>query len=320
MRITIAVPLAVLLCILASTIAWSAPIMKESNLPGFKGSPIRPRISGDWVVWRQNEDDKACLSKGKGIICYNLVTKEAYTVYEGQSSLCNAGDGMATWTGIKGKLSDFCRGKTDYSDEPSNLIVLELGTWKYYNPPLEAGPAIGPAISGKYVAYLGQGGIYLLDLSTGQQKRISVGENKPSVPEMSGDIVVWDQCAGKREIHGYSISQEQEFPIASDPENDLISPDTDGITVVWYDKKHHIWAYDIGTAKKKRLADGFYSAVDDGIVAYMKNDLWVYGMDLRDGEEFRISSGPSDSGPEINAGRVIWFKGNKITVTELSSK
>lgn len=320
MKIRVAVPLVVLICILAGTAALSAPTTKEITLPGFKGSPIRPRISGDWVVWRQNETDKGCLSTAKGVVCYNLTTKETYTLYEGQSSLCNAGDGVAVWTGIKGKLADFVKGRTDYSDEQSNLIIVNLRTWQYYSPTLETGPAMGGAICGNYLVYMGQGGRnYLLDLSTGRQKRISAGENKVSGPQIYGDLVMWREYVNKVEIHGYSISRNQEFVVASVPGDELCIGGTDGKTIVWTDRKNQVWAYDIDTGDSGKVADGEAAEISDGIVAYCRARV-VYGIDLSEGKEFRISSGTTDCAPAISRGRVMWTKGNKIIGAQLSSK
>lgn len=309
-----------ILCMLASAISWSAPTIKEFTLPVFKGFPMRPMISGDWVVTSLNETDKACLSPTKGIICYNLATKETYTLYRGQASLPTVRDGIAVWSGIKGKLADFVKGRTDFSDEKSNLIIMELGTWKSSSPRLEAGPTMGASVSDNRLVYVGQDKqVYLLDLITGKQKKIPLSGSKITWPNLYGDILIWTNIARKREIHGYNISSEEEFLIASSPDDDQCFGGSDGRTIVWTDQKNKVWARDTVTGETSKVADGEAADISDGIVVYCRQRV-NYGVDLRDGKEFRIGSDITDCAPTISGRRVLWMRGDKIHVAELDFK
>lgn len=318
--VVVAFSLAVML---ASSVGWGAPTVKEHTLPAFESFTMRPRISGDWVVASLNETDKACLSPTKGVVCYNLRTKETYTIYNGQAGWCDVRGNIATWNGMSGTVADFMKKNTQASaaGDPSNLIVVDLGTWNYYNPPLSTGPIFAPVVSGNHVAYQGKGNqIYFLDLRTGRQKKVSSGRNSTACPQICGDLVIWEERVNKCQIRGYSISRNEEFPITTVSGGQCISPKTDGITVVWYDAKNEIWAWDVATGKTTHVVHGFYPDIAGGIVVYMKGDCVVYGTDLRDGKEFRISAGDSKCGPSISMGRVIWQKDDIIHVAELSFK
>ena len=320
MRITIAVPLAVLLCILAATAGLCAPKIREYTLPEFKGFPMRPMISGEWVVVSLNETDKACLSPTKGIICYDLKTNETYTIYKGQTSLPTVRDGIAVWSGIKGTLADFVQGRTDFSDERSNLIVMELGTWKSSTPRLEAGPTMGGSVSDNRLVYIGQDKqVYLLDLITGKQKKIPLSGNKITWPNLYGDFLIWTNIAKKREIHCFNISSEEDFLIASSPDDDQHFGGSDGRTIVWTDSKNQVWAYDTGNRTTTKVANGEAADISNGVVAYCRARV-AYAMDLRDGKEFRVSSGTIDCAPTISMNNVTWMKGDKIYVAELTFK
>lgn len=310
--------LILIICISPSSVVFAAPTIKEYTLPAFKGFPMRPMISGDWVVTSLNETDKACLSPTKGIICYNLATKETYTLYRGQTSLPSVRDGMAVWCGIKGKLADFVKGQTDFSDEKSNLIIMELGTWKSSTPRLEAGPTMGGSVSDNRLVYVGQDKqVYLLDLITGKQKKTPLSGSKITWPNLYGDILIWTNIAKKHEIHGYNITSEKDFLIASSADDDEYFGGCDGRTVVWTDQKNKVWAQDIVTGETRKIADGEAAVISDGVVAYCRARV-AYAMDLRDGKEFRVSSGIIDCAPSISMGRVAWMKSDKIYIAELS--
>ena len=310
---------AVLGIILASTWGWCIPtVTKEFTLPNFEGSPFRPRICGDWVVDVQNVDDKACASTSIGIIVYNIPTGKAYMVFEGAAGWCSMGSTLAAWTGKSvAKIEGFCNLKGDRSgsDNPSNLILIDVTTWRYYTPPLSTGPAFAPVVWSNYVAYEGKNGqIYLIDMYTGQQKQISQAD-KNNGPQIGQDLVVWQEFTDKQQIRGYRISTGEFIKITDDSGEEHRSPYTDGKTVVWWDKG--VTAYDVATRQRTKISDtGYYPDVDNGIVVYMKSSA-VYAYDLVEQKEFRISKGNSNCGPSIDGNRVIWTWKNDIYCAEL---
>lgn len=315
----------VCLVVLASTVCLAeSRVTKESELPAFVGSPFRPRISGDWVVTVQNQDDKACASSSIGVIIYNVVTKQAYTVFTGLAGWCSIGGNLAVWTGKTDNIQGFCSLKGDRSGSriPANLILVDVRDWKYYIPPINTGPAFAPVVAGDFVAYEGKGGqICLLNLRTSEEKIISSGTERHGNPQIAADLVVWEEYTDKRQIRGYRISTGETINITDDAGAEHCGPYTDGKTVVWWGNGEGVGAYDLATGKRTKVSKtGFYAGVDNGIVVYLKSegkDSAVYGYDLAKSEEFRISSGKADCGPAISNGRVIWCLGKKIICVQL---
>ncbi len=323
-RVRIALLMGLLVAVMSSVAYGAISVAKEFTLQSYAGSPFRPRISGDWVLVVQNIDNKGCGSTAAGIIIYNVVTNKSYMVYSGNAGWCDMGGSLGTWTGKTEDLKGFCTLKGDRSGSrnPSNLVVVDTRTWRYYTPPLETGPVFGPVACGDLIAYEGKGGrICYIDMNTGAQTTVSRGDSRHANPATGPDLIVWEEYDNKRQVRGYRISTGEEIRITDDAGAEHCGPQTDGKTVVWWGNSEGVGAYDLATGTRKVISkQGFYADVDNGIVVYLKGvkgGSAVFGYDLATGEEFRISSGLSNQGPSISGNRVVWLWQNKIVCAEL---
>ena len=122
--------------------------------------------------------------------------------------------------------------------------MLDLAAGRYSCPELQTVSAFSVAMSSGYVAYELGSRIYLLNLSNGQQRRISDNEPHYQNPEIAGDIVVWEEFtdpkarSNDRRIKGYRISTGESLTIYDDGA-DHYTPRTDGRTVVCTDRVNH---------------------------------------------------------------------------------
>jgi hypothetical protein len=314
------------IAILGSTALWSAPKVKESVLPASPGYPFRPRISGEWILDVRTKDDKACASTPFAVIASNVVTGQAYTVFTQSPGWCDIGDRFGAWTGDRSKIEGFCslKGDRSGSNNKSNLILIDITNWQYYTPVLKNGPAFAPVSRGNYVAYEGaNSGIYLIDLQTGDEVRVSSADTQARNPNMSGDLLIWEVFKDKRQVHGYRLSTKQTFVITDDAGAEHCGPYTDGKTIVWWDQSsgQQVTVYDVATKQRRTIPGGYYADVSDGIVVYLKNledgKSAVFGYDLAASQEFRISTESGCCGPAISGNRVIWTNGQKTMCAEL---
>jgi hypothetical protein len=323
-RSFLAVSLAI--CLLTALPAcWATPTLgEESALPSYKGYPMRPRMSGGYVVALQNVENADGNSDTKGIIVYSLATSKAFTVRDGRTGWCDIWGDLAAWTvnpstPLQGKVS-LKSNKQATTSATSNLMLENVQTWEHYDPPLgESGPAFGPVIWQNYVAYLGaKKQIYLMDLTDGHWTQISKSGTTNEVPGIGPDLVTWNENVDKkRQVRAYRISTGELKNITDDPSVDHYGSSTDGRYIVWKDKGFTIGLYDMKAGATVPVStEGFYTVVGNGILAYVKwldkTSAAVFGYDLATQKEFRISKGTTDCGPRINNGRVMWTDKDKI--------
>jgi hypothetical protein len=211
---------------------------------------------------------------------------------------------------------------------PSNMLVCDLTTGRYYSPELRTGGAAYPVVYGSYVAYIAGTSVYLVDLLTGDQRQISDPSNRNRVvgPSIGGDYVTWATADGPDiGVYAHKISAGKTLTIDSEPGAKYHYPRTDGRLIVWtefVDSIGSVYAYDLATNRQAKIADGHFAHVDNGLVVYEKPvkgvGYPVYAVfPFHGAPEFRISKGSADQGPSVSGNRIIWCKDNEIYCADL---
>ncbi|GEM_PF-6327790 len=151
----------------------SAKVIKEYTLPFPKGRVLRPRISGDWVFAIYNTD-LSYQNATAQIVGYNLATKQTYTFWPGGAYQPDVNGDFATWTGKPSEQLTYPTYNGQPSKEmPSNLLVCDLVTGRYYCPPIKTYNAAFPVVRDHCVAYINGGHVFLVDMRNGVTRRIS---------------------------------------------------------------------------------------------------------------------------------------------------
>lgn len=302
-----------------------APVITEFKLPFPEGRVFRPRIAGDWVVGIYNTDMKNTTATAQ-ILAYNLSTKQLQTLWPSGSGWPDANGNFATWTGKLSGVDTYTFKGAKNATMPSNLVIYDLTTGRYYCSGLRTGSAMYPVAEGNYVAYVGNGEIILVDMAASVQWLLSDRSlgSKNYNPAIGGDYVTWldDNEKDHPRFRVYRISTRETFTIDSEPGVTYRGADTDGKTIVWtaFMGSDSVYAYDIPTRQTTKMTQGYFPDIDNGLVVYMKavkGGPAVYGKCLPSGQEFRISKGFADQGPSISGNRVIWCKDNVIYCAEL---
>lgn len=218
------------------------------NIPG-RG----PAISGDRIVWtdRRNGNDDIYmfdLSTGEETQMTNLPSVQDRPAISGDRIVW-ADSRNGDFDIYLRDLSDPTRAETRITTDPAHQYA--------------------PAISGDRIVWTdsrhrtGEGvlgptdvDIYLYDLSTGQETRITSDAAAPDAdggrgPVISGDRIVWaDFRSGNFDIHLLDIADPlgTETQITDEPENQL-HPALSGDRIVWEDHRHgggDIYLFEIG--------------------------------------------------------------------------
>jgi beta-lactamase regulating signal transducer with metallopeptidase domain len=164
---------------------------------------------------------------------------------------------------------------------------------------IESGDQLDPSIDGNLIVWTdyrsdadgrpsGDGtdtpDIYGYDLTTGEEFAICTVPGPQRWPDVSGDIVVWDD--GRNwvdtglDIRGIDLARQQEF-VVCDAQGDQVTPVIDGTLVFWQDYRNH-------------LGPG-------------PENSDIYGRDLSGGPELVICTEPScQELPDVSGRYVVW--------------
>lgn len=297
--------------------------VREFALPSIAGQPFRPRISGDWVVAVRNYEKRA-----ENVLLINIADSNVYTLFniaDGRSIFPSINGNVVVWTGKSDQVESLYGKRRERGQFASSMILYDLPSGRYFAPDLKTNSAFFVSVFGRYVAYELGSRIYLYDITTGEQRRISDDNPWYHLPDISGDIIVWDQktdASSKRQICAWQFSTGQQIQLTNDPDVDHIGPNTDGRYIVWWTKAG-VDVYDTKNKSTFTVPTAYFPAVDRGVLVYQRREGAinpVFGMDLATHQEFRISSGTANIGPDIDAGRVIWCTSDTIYCAELSNK
>lgn len=222
---------------------------------------VRPFISGNKMVWfeRPNAIDHPYLWN---ICSFDLETGKKTRI----ASIKN---------GIEKETLSFPDGKSGYYDKSFNFNYR---------------------ISGDKVVWSelrnGNTDIYLYDLKTNQEKRITIDPCVQNYPDISGNKIVWQDYRNQTaDIYLYDLETNQEKRIAVDVKGDG-RPKINGNMVIWddlHDGNNDIYLYDLKKNQQVQVTDdhydkGFYGISCNRIVwrSYQENSGTTYLVEILD--------------------------------------
>jgi len=320
---------AVLTVILAIP-CWSKGVrVQEYALPAVQAIPYSSAVCGDWAVSELNSNPNNMYST-IGIIGYDLRAKQVFTIHRGKSNFPAITGNIAMWTG---KIDDVesLRGTSKRGSQGNSLILYDLVSGRYWAPVLSTGSASLASAFGDLIVYESGCRVYMYNIKTGAQQRISPDVARNKYPDISGDLVVWLEYESgfkKSKVRGYRLSTGQEYYFSQTFEANS-RPHTDGEWVAWYTTDIGGIFYEVKTGKIKIIKWAQSPDVSNGLAVYVKSTCActatkkaskreVFGTDLRGSGEFRVSKGEIDRFPRIEYNRVFWIKGNTAYFADLT--
>jgi|CXWL01.1.fsa_nt_gi beta propeller repeat protein len=200
---------------------------------------VYPSISNDSVIWWQGEPGGA--NRVAGV---NYITNQELVFPATQVTRPRIGDPGVVWVG-----------EIDLSSLLSPVV--------YFDPATQQSKILSqtnggnwPSISGSIAVWRdmrnGNGDIYGYDLTSGQEFPIVVMHEDQDNPDISSEIVVWqDNRASKSltnyDLYGYDLRSQYEFVISARGGNEVY-PKVSGNIVVWMDyvgSYVDVYAYDL---------------------------------------------------------------------------
>lgn len=178
-----------------------------------------------------------------------------------------------------------------------------------------------PAARGDVVAWEdfrnGDADIYLSDLTSGGERRITSDPADQFLPSVSGNVVIWqDHRNGPWDIYAYDLASGLERRITNDA-TDHTFPSIDGSRIVWQDSRNgdsDIYMFDLATGEERRIttdpAEQDGPAISGDLIVwidYRNGNPDVYLHDLSTGQERAITTDPgSQYAATIQGNRIVW--------------
>ncbi len=240
---------------------------------------------------------------------------------------------------------DFSDGAVAYSDRDLQFGIIDLISQKEVIPNLVSDtclkeyrvrPSIcrGIAVSSGSTKDAGEMGIYLFSLNENEERRLPLTGIQPSLPEMYGDTIVWDDSRHldedggyNVEIYSYDLITGQERRITHLPLQQS-HPRLNEDWIVWTDGqkwmyKEDIVLYERATGRMRWLTDDdtrqLHPDIDGDLVvwtdlrngtvnsngSYQNSDIYLYRIST--GETRQLTSDPADQDrPDIDGKWVAW--------------
>ena len=141
----------------------------------------------------------------------------------------------------------------------------------------------------EYGAQDGNLDIYMYDLSTSTETRITTNNSTQRLPAIYEDRIVWeDKRNGNWDIYMYNLSTSTETQITTNEFNQEF-PAIYGDRIVWVDDRsgrHDIYMYNLSTSRETRITTS--------------GSVWFYNKELYD------PLGVINGGPAIYGDRIVW--------------
>jgi beta propeller repeat protein len=165
--------------------------------------------------------------------------------------------------------------------------------------------------------------IYLYDLATDTERRITTDPKPQITPRIHGNRIVWQdgRIWGNADIYMYDLSTDTEHRITDDPKHQ-VAPDIHGDKIVWedyrnvdarYQYNHDIYMYDLGAQTEKQITTQTYMQQaprvhGDTIVWWdQRNDSGdVYLYDLSTDTERGLIEPGYQANPDIDGNRIVY--------------
>jgi len=205
-----------------------------------------------------------------------------------------------------------------------NRDVVEVSPFASMEIPIAVNAGsdqMAPAVGGDDVVWQdfrnGDADIYLYDLTTRGERRITTDPSDQLLPSVSENVVVWqDHRNNHWDIYALDLASGQESRITNDP-SDHTFPWIDGHRIVWEDTRNgnsDIYMFDLATGEERRITTD--PSEHDGPVISGDRIVWidhrngnpdVYLYDLLDGQERPITTNPGKQyAATIRGDRIAW--------------
>ncbi|MDO8240358.1 MAG: GLUG motif-containing protein [Candidatus Moranbacteria bacterium] len=185
-----------------------------------------------------------------------------------------------------------------------------------------SGGQYNPAISGDKIIWQdyrnGNYDIYLYNLTTQTETRITTDSSHQYEPAISGDKIIWqDYRNGNADIYLYNLTTQTETQITTNGSTQS-SPAISGDKIIWQDYRNSnnsdIYLYDLATQTETQITtNGSYlsspAISGDKIVwqDYRSGNWDIYLYNLTTQTETRITTNSSEqSSPAISGDKIIW--------------
>jgi len=226
-----------------------------------------PKISGNYVVWEDYRND----ASHSDIYGYDLTTNTEFAI-------CTA-ELTQESPGVSGNLvawSDQRNGGSGFFD----IYVYNLTTSTEASVYSSSNVIFKTCIDGDKIAWeeqvSGDFVIKVYDISEDHVYTFTGSGGDQTEPDISGDVVVWNDRTYNDKIKGYDFSTSTNLDICADVNDHARFPCIDGNLVAWHDYRNDT------------IAD-------------------IFGYDLATSTEFAIVEDPSSQGnPSISRSVVVW--------------
>ncbi len=156
--------------------------------------------------------------------------------------------------------------------------------------------------------------IYMYDLSTSRETRITANESNQTYPSLYCDRIVWqDDRNGQYDIYMYNISTSKETQISTSGRAQ--KPKIYDDRIMWMDyrtRNKGIYVHDLSTSKETLIIsngiplfinmEGNLIVWDD--LRYISPDIYMY--DLSTSKETQITSNGEATFPNVYGNRIVW--------------
>ena len=170
--------------------------------------------------------------------------------------------------------------------------------------------------------------IYLYDLATNQEKRITTDSSVQHNPKISGNKIIWTdyrngnyQLQENADVYLYDLATNQERRITKNSSNQFAG-DISGNKIVWEDGRSgggEVYLYDLDVNQERRITNNRfagYPQISGDKITYRdyEENRYYYLYDLATNQETQVSNKPVGSEPARISGRWItwsdWPTGN----------
>lgn len=167
--------------------------------------------------------------------------------------------------------------------------------------------------------------IYMYDLSTSRETRITANESNQTYPSLYCDRIVWqDDRNGQYDIYMYNISTSKETQISTSGRAQR--PKIYGDRIMWMDyrtRNEGIYVHDLSTSKETRIiSKGIpqYINMQGNLIVwhdlrYISPDIYMY--DLSTSKETQITSNGEATFPNVYGNRIVWQEWREDVTTDI---
>ncbi|MHC4974267.1 MAG: FIMAH domain-containing protein [Planctomycetota bacterium] len=290
--------LVLLLCAVAYALEFT-----ETRITDDSAEQIVPDVSGDRIVWvdRRNGAYDDIYSY---VVSTGIETRITPHASVRRTSPAISGDKVVWVEGFRNetiRLFDFATNTT-----------RTIASGAYH---------IGPRISGDRVVWADyralQYDVYVYDLTTDVETRITDEAADQVWPDICGDRVVWhDARNGRPDIYLCDLSTGVETRITDDPNYNQWYPRISGDRIVWQDARNgwSLYMHDLATGTETLISDASGSVLaptisgDQIVWTDFRNSQWdLFLYDLATGAETQLTNDAAAQGvPAIWGNRIVF--------------